>query len=156
LKSPPGEDRSLAKRCIHGLHPWVAFGIMPAFAFANAGVSLAGLSWDSIAAPVTLGVALGLFLGKQAGVMAAILLARATGISRLPDGADWRQTYGVAILTGIGFTMSLFIGGLAFPGSAHIVEMRLGVIGGSILSATCGLLVLVMATRRRIARSTAQ
>jgi NhaA family Na+:H+ antiporter len=156
LKSPHGDEHSLAKRCIHALHPWVAFAIMPAFAFANAGVSLAGLSWGAVAAPVTIGAALGLFLGKQAGVMAAILLARAAGISRLPEGADWHQTYGIAILTGIGFTMSLFIGGLAFPGSAHIVEMRLGVIGGSILSATCGLLVLVMATRRRSARSPAQ
>jgi NhaA family Na+:H+ antiporter len=156
LKSPAGEEQSLAKRCIHALHPWVAFGIMPAFAFANAGVSLAGLSWQTIAAPVTLGIALGLFLGKQAGVMAAILLARAAGISRLPEGAGWPETYGVAILTGIGFTMSLFIGGLAFPGSDHIVEMRFGVIGGSILSALSGLVVLLLATRRREARAAAQ
>ena len=156
LKSPAGEEHSLAKRCIHTLHPWVAFGIMPAFAFANAGVSLAGLSWQTIAAPVTLGTALGLFLGKQIGVMAAILLARAAGISRLPEGAGWPETYGVAILTGIGFTMSLFIGGLAFPGSDHIVEMRLGVIGGSILSAVSGLVVLLLATRRREARAAAQ
>jgi NhaA family Na+:H+ antiporter len=156
LKSPAGDEQSLAKRCIHALHPWVAFGIMPAFAFANAGVSLAGLSWQTIAAPVTLGIALGLFLGKQAGVMAAILLARAAGISRLPEGSGWPETYGVAILTGIGFTMSLFIGGLAFPGSDHIVEMRLGVIGGSILSALSGLVVLLLATRRREARAAAQ
>jgi len=149
LKSPQGEEHSLAKRCIHTLHPWVAFAIMPAFAFANAGVSLAGLSWHSIAAPVTLGVALGLFLGKQIGVMAAILLARLAGVSRLPEGAGWAETYGVAILTGIGFTMSLFIGGLAFPGIDHIVEMRLGVIGGSILSALSGLAVLIFVTRRR-------
>ncbi len=143
------EERSLAKRCIHALHPWVAFAIMPAFAFANAGVSLAGLSWETIAAPVTLGVALGLFIGKQVGVMAAVVLARVCGIARLPEGAGWAETYGVAILTGIGFTMSLFIGSLAFPGAEHIVEMRLGVIGGSILSALMGLLMLTMATRRR-------
>jgi NhaA family Na+:H+ antiporter len=149
LRSPNGDGHSLAKRCIHALHPWVAFAIMPAFAFANAGVSLAGLSWETIAAPVTLGVALGLFIGKQVGVMAAVVLARVSGIARLPEGAGWAETYGVAILTGIGFTMSLFIGSLAFPGAEHIVEMRLGVIGGSILSALMGLLVLTMATRRR-------
>jgi NhaA family Na+:H+ antiporter len=148
LRSPKGEEHSLAKRCIHALHPWVAFGIMPAFAFANAGVSLAGLSWATIAAPVTLGVALGLFIGKQVGVMAAVLLARVAGVARLPEGAGWGETYGIAILTGIGFTMSLFIGGLAFPGAAHIVEMRLGVIGGSTLSAITGLLVLTWVTRR--------
>jgi len=142
------EEHSLAKRCIHALHPWVAFAIMPAFAFANAGVSLAGLTWQAAAAPVTLGVALGLFIGKQVGVMAAIALARVSGLARLPEGTGWGATYGIAVLTGIGFTMSLFIGGLAFPGTDHIVEMRLGVIGGSILSATWGLLVLIVATRR--------
>jgi Na+:H+ antiporter, NhaA family len=141
LRTPDGssdDERSLAKRCIHALHPWVAFAIMPAFAFANAGVSLTGLSWETIAAPVTLGVALGLFIGKQVGVMAAVALARVSGIARLPEGAGWAETYGVAILTGIGFTMSLFIGSLAFPGVEHIVEMRLGVIGGSILSGSWG------------------
>ena len=149
LKSPLGDEHSLSKRCIHALHPWVAFGIMPAFAFANAGVPLGGLAWESVVAPVTLGVALGLFLGKQIGVMAAVALAKAARISPLPEGASWGETYGVAILTGIGFTMSLFIGGLAFPGADHIVEMRLGVIGGSILSAVTGLTVLALATRRR-------
>jgi Na+:H+ antiporter, NhaA family len=143
------EEHSLAKRCIHALHPWVAFAIMPAFAFANAGVSLKGLSWEIIAAPVTLGVAVGLFIGKQVGVMAAVALARVLGIARLPEGAGWAETYGIAILTGIGFTMSLFIGSLAFRGAEHITEMRLGVIGGSILSAIAGLLVLMVATRRR-------
>jgi NhaA family Na+:H+ antiporter len=154
LRLPDGtsdDERSLAKRCIHALHPWVAFAIMPAFAFANAGVSLKGLSWETIAAPVTLGVALGLFVGKQVGVMAAVALARLCGIARLPEGAGWAETYGVAILTGIGFTMSLFIGSLAFPTGEHIVEMRLGVIGGSILSALLGLLVLTVATRRKVA-----
>jgi NhaA family Na+:H+ antiporter len=142
------EEHSLAKRCIHALHPWVAFAIMPAFAFANAGVPLKGLSWEIIVSPVTLGIALGLFIGKQVGVMAGVALARLTGLARLPEGAGWPETYGVAILTGIGFTMSLFIGSLAFPGNEHIVEMRLGVIGGSILSAATGLLVLMIATRR--------
>jgi Na+:H+ antiporter, NhaA family len=150
------DEHSLAKRCIHGLHPWVAFAIMPAFAFANAGVSLKGLSWETVVAPVTLGVALGLFIGKQAGVMAAITLARLCRIARLPEGAGWSQTYGVAILTGVGFTMSLFMGSLAFPGADHIVEMRLGVIGGSILSAVAGLLILMWATRHREASAAAR
>jgi NhaA family Na+:H+ antiporter len=123
LKSPQGDEHSLAKRCIHALHPWVAFAIM----------------------------ALGLFIGKQVGVMAAVTLAHVSGIARLPEGAGWAETYGIAILTGIGFTMSLFIGSLAFPGAEHIAEMRLGVIGGSILSALMGLLVLTVATRRRAA-----
>ena len=148
LRSEGGPEQSLARRCIHGLHPWVAFAIMPAFAFANAGVSLAGLSPDTLVAPVTIGIALGLFLGKQIGVMAAVFLARITGVARLPDGATWMQAYGVAILTGIGFTMSLFIGSLAFATPDHIVETRLGVIGGSILSALCGLVVLALAGRR--------
>jgi NhaA family Na+:H+ antiporter len=156
LRSPSGDGQSLAKRCIHALHPWVAFAIMPAFAFANAGVSLSGLSWQAVTAPITLGIALGLFIGKQVGVMAAILLVRIAGISRLPEGAGWAETYGVVIVTGIGFTMSLFIGGLAFPGTDHIVEMRLGVIGGSILSAVSGLLVLATATRRKATRAAAQ
>jgi NhaA family Na+:H+ antiporter len=155
LKSEEGAEHSLSKRCIDALHPWVAFAIMPAFAFANAGVSLAGLSWDRVAAPITLGVALGLFLGKQIGVMAAVALARLAG-ARLPEGAGWGATYGIAVMTGIGFTMSLFIGGLAFPGSDHIVEMRLGVIGGSILSALSGLLVLALTTRRKTASGAAQ
>ncbi|MEZ5832412.1 MAG: Na+/H+ antiporter NhaA [Dongiaceae bacterium] len=160
LRSPQGvsvdDEHSLAKRCIHTLHPWVAFAIMPAFAFANAGVSLVGLSWETIAAPVTLGVALGLFIGKQVGVMAAIIVGRLCRIATLPYGTSWGETYGVAILTGIGFTMSLFIGGLAFPGIEHMVEMRLGVIGGSILSALAGLLVLTLATKRRTAARAAQ
>jgi NhaA family Na+:H+ antiporter len=142
------EHDSLSKRCIHGLHPWVAFAIMPAFALANAGVSLAGLGWSDVTAPLTLGVMLGLFLGKQIGVMAALILARVTGIASLPSGANWFQAYGVAVITGIGFTMSLFIGGLAFSDPTAIVEMRVGVIGGSLLSGLWGLLVLWLSSRR--------
>ncbi|WP_119302957.1 Na+/H+ antiporter NhaA [Dongia deserti] len=157
LRVPRDEDEdSLLKRCIDGLHPWVAFGIVPVFAFANAGVSLDGVTWETIVAPVTLGVALGLFIGKQAGVMAAIALAHVTRVAHLPQGTTWREAYGVAVLTGIGFTMSLFIGGLAFRKLDHIVEMRLGVIAGSILSAAAGLLVLMWATRHRTAEAATQ
>jgi NhaA family Na+:H+ antiporter len=145
------DHESLSKRCIHALHPWVAFAIMPAFALANAGISLAGLTWQSLLSPVSLGIILGLFVGKQIGVMAALLLARMTGLAALPSGANWAQAYGVAVITGIGFTMSLFIGSLAFVDPAQIVEMRLGVIGGSLLSACWGLGVLWLATRARAA-----
>lgn len=143
------DHQSLAKRCIHTLHPWVAFAIMPAFALANAGVSLAGLTWESLLSPVSLGIILGLFVGKQIGVVAALLLARATGLAQLPSGATWAEAYGVAVITGIGFTMSLFIGSLAFADPATIVQMRLGVIAGSVLSACWGLAVLWLATRHR-------
>jgi NhaA family Na+:H+ antiporter len=143
------DHQSLAKRCIHTLHPWVAFAIMPAFALANAGVSLAGLTSESLLSPVSLGIILGLFVGKQIGVVAALLLARATGLAQLPSGATWAEAYGVAVITGIGFTMSLFIGSLAFADPATIVQMRLGVIAGSVLSACWGLAVLWLATRHR-------
>ncbi len=145
------DDReSLAKRCIRALHPWVAFAVMPAFALANAGISLAGVTWQSLLSPVSLGIILGLFVGKQIGVMAALLLARLTGLAQLPKGATWAEAYGVAIITGIGFTMSLFIGSLAFTDPATIVQMRLGVIGGSVLSACSGMIVLWLATRHRV------
>ncbi|WP_374655375.1 Na+/H+ antiporter NhaA [Dongia sp.] len=135
-------EHSPLSRAEHGLHPWVSFGVMPIFAFANAGVSLAGLSLDSLLHPLTLGIALGLFLGKQAGVLAAVSAGVLLRLCRRPGGASWPQLYGVALLTGIGFTMSLFIGGLAFPDPALAAEVRLGVLGGSIASAVCGYLVL--------------
>ncbi len=131
----------------HMLHPWVAFGIMPVFAFANAGVSLAGLSLGSLLEPVPLGIALGLFLGKQLGVIGFTWAAIRAGIGSLPDGATWVQFYGMALLTGIGFTMSLFIGGLAFPDEGYSAAVRIGVLTGSVLSALLGYLVLHLASR---------
>ena len=136
-----GDGRhSLAKRCIHALHPWVAFAIMPAFAFANAGVSLTGLivGDDRRAGHARRGAGpVHRQAGRRDGGRGAGACYRPrAACRRAPAGAE---TYGVAILTGIGFTMSLFIGSLAFPGAEHIVEMRLGVIGGSILSALVGL-----------------
>jgi NhaA family Na+:H+ antiporter len=131
----------------HILHPWVAFGIMPVFAFANAGVSLAGLSPGSLLEPVPLGIALGLFLGKQLGVVGFTWAAIRAGIGSLPEGATWLQFYGMALLTGIGFTMSLFIGGLAFQGEGYSAAVRVGVLTGSILSAVLGYLVLHLASR---------
>ncbi len=126
----------------HALAPWVQFGILPAFAFANAGVPLHNLSLDALTAPIPLGIALGLFVGKQVGILGFVWAATRTGLAELPAGADWRQMHGVALLAGIGFTMSLFIGGLAFPGTEHAAAVRIGVLAGSLISGLCGYLVL--------------
>lgn len=135
-------DRSMLRRCEHALHPWVGFAIMPIFAFANAGVGLQGMGLTIATEPVGLGIALGLFIGKQLGVMLMVMLCVGLGFARLPQGASWSQMYGVAILTGIGFTMSLFIGTLAFGDNLRAAEVRLGVLAGSILSGVIGYLVL--------------
>jgi NhaA family Na+:H+ antiporter len=127
----------------HALSPWVAFMIVPLFGFANAGVSLAGMSMSVLIEPVVIAVAAGLFLGKQVGILGGIALAEKLGFARRPGRASWAQIYGVALLAGIGFTMSLFIGGLAFPGNAPLMdEVKIGVLGGSILSALAGFCVL--------------
>ncbi|RPJ66905.1 MAG: Na+/H+ antiporter NhaA [Acidobacteria bacterium] len=144
LSGRPGEpdDLSPLNRLEHALHPWVAFGILPLFAFANAGVSLDGMSLGSIAEPVPFGIAAGLFVGKQVGVMLATWFAVRLGVGALPEGASWTQFYGMALLTGIGFTMSLFIGTLAFQTEHQAAAVRIGVIGGSLLSALAGYTVL--------------
>ncbi len=126
----------------HALKPWSAWLIMPVFAFANAGLSLAGLSLASLVEPVPLGIVAGLFLGKQVGIVLGAGLLIALGVAALPAGATWRQLYGVSILGGIGFTMSLFIGTLAFADASHESQVRLGVLVGSLLSALVGYAVL--------------
>ena len=128
----------------HALHPWVAFAILPLFAFANAGVSLQGLSLASLFEPVPLGIALGLSLGKPLGILAAAALLIAPGWVKRPEGVDWSALAGVALLCGIGFTMSLFIGSLAFDASdAHLAVMnRLGILVGSGVSALLGFALL--------------
>jgi NhaA family Na+:H+ antiporter len=134
-----------ASRLEHSLHPWVAFGILPIFAFANAGVSLAGFSLDKLLEPIPLGIMLGLFVGKQVGVFSFAWLAVKSGLARLPSGVNFAQVYGAAILCGIGFTMSLFIGMLAFENTASdqvIVTDQLGILAGTLLSAVVGSLVL--------------
>ncbi len=130
----------------HTLHPWVSYGILPLFAFANAGVSLAGLSMSSLLEPVPLGIAAGLFVGKQIGVFGMTFAAVKFGISSMPEGTTWPQFYGIALLTGIGFTMSLFIGTLAFEDPSYAPGVRVGVITGSILSAVAGYLILRFST----------
>ncbi|MEE4743855.1 Na+/H+ antiporter NhaA [Pseudomonas alliivorans] len=133
----------------HGLHPWVAYGILPLFAFANAGVSLAGVTIDSFTHSVPLGIAGGLLLGKTAGVFGLTWLAVRTRLASLPKDANWGHVLGVSILCGIGFTMSLFVGSLAFePGvSGYAGEDRMGILTGSILSAIIGYGVMVMACK---------
>ncbi|WP_374368284.1 Na+/H+ antiporter NhaA [Dongia sp.] len=135
-------EQSALRRVENALHPWVSYGIMPLFAFANAGIDLRELSLESFTHTLTLGIAFGLFFGKQIGVMLAVAGGSALGIFRRPSGASWSQIYGVCILTGIGFTMSLFIGTLAFPDTHNGAEVRLGVLTGSLGSALVGYLIL--------------
>ena len=125
------------------LGPWVAFLVLPVFGFANAGVSLAGASLDTFLAPLSLGIAAGLFFGKQIGIMLSVFIASRTGLAHLPAGASWREIYGVALLCGIGFTMSLFIGLLAFADAEHEAMIKLAVLAGSLLSAFAGAAILI-------------
>jgi Na+:H+ antiporter, NhaA family len=131
-----------AEHMKHALEPWVNVLILPVFAFLNAGVPLAGTTLASVLAPIPLGIGLGLFVGKQIGIVLLSWLAVRARIAALPPTVTWGQIYGVALLGGIGFTMSLFIGGLAFPNDQHAAAIRLGVIAGSVVSAVTGLMVL--------------
>ena len=135
-------DNSLLHHLEHALHPWVAYMILPIFAFANAGVTLTGLTWAVFVQPLTLGIAAGLFIGKQIGVMGATVLAVKTGFARLPQDVTWRHIYGIAALTGVGFTMSLFIGSLAFGADDKMNAVRLGVLLGSVVSGLFGYAIL--------------
>ncbi|MCF6282065.1 MAG: Na+/H+ antiporter NhaA [Candidatus Polarisedimenticolaceae bacterium] len=125
-----------------GLRPWVVLGIVPVFAFFNAGIALPELSTDILLTPLTFGVVLGLFLGKQVGIFGMTWLAVRLGISRLPEGVSWMHVYGVALLAGIGFTMSLFITSLAFADADLLAAARFAIIIGSLISAAVWLLVL--------------
>ena len=133
----------------HALHPWVAYAILPLFAFANAGVSLAGMTVESFTHPVPLGIAVGLLAGKTVGVFGLTWLAIKLRLAALPAGASWGQLLGVAILCGIGFTMSLFVGSLAFvPGSSDYAGMdRMGILTGSFIAAVVGYAFTAMASR---------
>ena len=144
------EDDSPLRRLEHDLHPAVAFGIVPLFAFANAGVSLEGVTLASAFAPVPLGIAAGLFVGKTVGVFGFAWASIRLGIGRLPEGASWASLFGVAMLCGIGFTMSLFIASLALDqgGPAYEAATRIGILGGSMVSAICGYLLLRAVTPR--------
>jgi Na+:H+ antiporter, NhaA family len=130
------------RRLEHQLQPWVTFGVLPAFTFANAGVDLADVSLKALANPVQIGIALGLMVGKQCGVLAVVWAVVRLGLGTLPEGASWRHMHGVALLTGIGFTMSLFIGALAFPADGYNPDVRLAVLLGSLVSGAGGYLAL--------------
>jgi Na+:H+ antiporter, NhaA family len=154
IKNTPGtpdDADSPLHQMEHALHPWVAFAIVPVFGFANAGVALGGNV--SALAPLPLSIAMGLFIGKQAGVFGSVWLAVKAGIASRPAGASWAQVYGVSLLCGIGFTMSLFIGGLAFPAQPEADAVKIGVLIGSLLSAVAGVLLLrFTASRSALAR----
>ena len=132
----------------HALHPWVLFGIMPLFAFANAGVNLQGMSPTILLGSIPLGIIGGLFIGKQLGVFSFIWAGVKLGICQKPDGVTWSHLYGMAVLTGIGFTMSLFIGTLAYDDPDILAQVRLGVLVASFLSAIMGFIILKLATRK--------
>ncbi|MFZ8864679.1 MAG: Na+/H+ antiporter NhaA [Rickettsiales bacterium] len=144
LKVKDENNNSPLKVLEHALAPWCAFLILPVFAFCNAGISFANLSFASlISNPVSLGILAGLFIGKQFGVFTIVYLLIKSGLAKMPQGANWAQIYGVATLTGIGFTMSIFIGNLAFPPEYQITnEVRAGILAGSLLSSILGYAIL--------------
>ena len=143
------KDFSLLIKLEHAISPYVAFIIMPIFAFANAGVSLEGLSLSSLLQPVPLGILLGLFVGKQVGVMIFSFIAVKTGTAQMPDNSSWLSLYGVSVLTGIGFTMSLFVGNLAFAENIKYIDgVKIGVLAGSLLSTLFGYFILLFSTKK--------
>ncbi|WP_281557840.1 Na+/H+ antiporter NhaA [Thalassomonas sp. RHCl1] len=138
------KSTSMSYQIEHALHPWIAFFVLPLFAFANAGVSLTGAGVDELFTPISIGIIAGLFVGKQLGIFAACYLAVKLKLCKLPQGATWGQVYGVCLLCGVGFTMSLFIGSLAFEeqGLAYQTQVKVGVLVGSLCSALAGALVI--------------
>lgn len=138
-----------AGRLMQKLHPLVAFGVVPLFAFANAGIPVLGLKMSHVLSPVTAGIAFGLFLGKQLGIFMASWLLIRCRFARLPSGVNWLELYAACMIAGIGFTMSLFIGSLAFPGAMLQLHTRLGVILGSLASALLGSMLMALALRRK-------
>ena len=143
------KDFSLLTKIEHSISPYVAFGIMPLFALANAGVSLSGMSFDSLLLPVPLGILLGLFIGKQIGVFLFSIISIKLNIAQMPNNANWLNFYGVGVLTGIGFTMSLFVGNLAFVENVQYISgVKIGVLAGSLLSTVFGYVLLLVATKK--------
>ena len=143
------KDFSLLTKIEHSISPYVAFGIMPLFALANAGVSLSGMNFDSLLLPVPLGILLGLFIGKQIGVFLFSIISIKLKIAQMPNNANWLNFYGVGVLTGIGFTMSLFVGNLAFVENVQYISgVKIGVLAGSLLSTVFGYVLLLVAIKK--------
>jgi len=142
LRNPSKPSHSPLNKLMHSLHPWVSFLILPIFAFTASGISFRELGLEHLLAPVTMGVALGLFIGKQIGIFGVTWLMVKSGLVNLPEKTNWGQIYGVSLLAGIGFTMSLFIGALAFDSPLLQEEAKLGVIIGSVLSAITGWVII--------------
>ncbi len=141
------DGNSLLEKLEHNLAPWSAYAIVPIFGFANAGVNLEGIGMDGMLAPLPLAVAAGLVVGKQVGIFTTIFAAAKLGIAKPPKGASWAEIWGISILCGIGFTMSLFIGELAFPGYRLLIdEAKIGILAGSVISAVMGFVILRMTT----------
>ena len=141
------DDDTMLEHLEHGLAPWSAYLIVPIFGFANAGVEIGDLGWAGVFAPLPLAIAAGLFFGKQIGILAAIWAANKVGFAPKPKGASWPEIWGVSILCGIGFTMSLFISGLAFAGIDLLIEeAKIGILMGSIVSAVVGFVILRLTT----------
>lgn len=149
FKALPGESKTQLERMEHDLHPAVSFAILPIFAFANTGISFDGLTLDMLLHPVPLGIALGLFFGNQIGIFSLCYITIKLGLAKMPSNSSYIQLYGVTLLCGIGFTMSLFIGSLAFEqgGLAANVDERLGILMGSLISAVAGYIILYMTSK---------
>ena len=145
------DGNSMLEKLEHGLAPWSAYLVVPVFGFANAGVSLEGLGVKALLDPLPVAIAAGLVVGKQVGIFTTVWLADKTGFAPRPANANWAEIWGVSILCGIGFTMSLFIGGLAFPDQpALIEEAKIGILTGSAISAVLGFVVLRLTTKRSV------
>lgn len=145
--APDAEDSPL-HRLEHAVHPWSAYLIVPLFGFANAGLTIDRAALGALLSPLPLGIAVALFLGKQGGIFGGIWVANRLGLAKRPTGVSWAQLYGMALLCGVGFTMSLFLGALAFPASPLLVEQaKIGILAGSLLSATAGYIVLRLGGR---------
>ncbi len=155
MRAQPDEEQAPAERLEHRLGLWVAYGVLPLFGLANAGLGFDTLPPGVWSDRLAIGIALGLFVGKQVGVFGAVLLAGRLGLARLPAGVTRLQLYGGAVLCGIGFTMSLFIGDLAFRQGPRGDEIKLAVFVGSLASAALGLLILRLASRAKVARAVA-
>lgn len=149
LSIPAGtKNECLVEKLEERLHPWVSYLILPLFAFSNAGLQLFDLRASSLLAPLPIAIVLGLFLGKQFGVLGGVWLAVKAGWGSLPDGASWRSIHALSVICGIGFTMSLFISGLAFDSPDLVLQSRLGVVFGSLLCAVTGYLLMVRASKK--------